>query len=137
VALPERTGAMKKQTVGDIADRLSSQFPVIQYAEIYQIVSECDKDFTGCPVQDYLGILVERAAREQLANLLSTELAPAVGPRAQSALARPSTVIRPGTTLGPGPSKPGPGASTQVHQGRPHMNWFRTAIGDGTAWVVL
>jgi hypothetical protein len=67
---------MKKMTIDEIAQHLSERFAILASDDIYRVVLECHADFDGRPIQDYVPILVERAARDRLNAMTLRESAP-------------------------------------------------------------
>lgn len=67
------------QAVNQVVQRLSARFAAFEVDEIANVVRECHARFTGNPIRDFVPLLVEHAARDQLrAKMpLRTEESPA------------------------------------------------------------
>ena len=52
--------------IGQVADNLRKRFPSLEPAEIESAAQKSVADFTGLPVQDYISVLAERAAKNSL-----------------------------------------------------------------------
>jgi len=59
--------------------RLRARFPLLRGEVIEQVVDACHREFNGSPIRDFVPILVERQARDELATVPHLRSAAAVG----------------------------------------------------------
>ena len=70
---------LSEQTVIDeVADRLTSRYPTIPPDALTAVVQGIHARFHGRPVREYVPLLVERFAREELQDRLSSAARPPV-----------------------------------------------------------
>ena len=50
----------------ELADRLRGRFPDAQFDRIKQVVAQVHHQFDGSPIRDFIPVLVEREAVDQL-----------------------------------------------------------------------
>jgi hypothetical protein len=52
--------------IAELVDRLSVHFPQWSRDELTEVVHDCNREFVGSRIRDFVPILVERRARERL-----------------------------------------------------------------------
>jgi dGTP triphosphohydrolase len=55
-----------EQVVQQVADNLRKRFPSLEPAEVESAALQSVEEYTGRPVQDYISVLAERAAKNRL-----------------------------------------------------------------------
>jgi hypothetical protein len=81
---PDAVIELSEQTIiAQVADRLTSKYPTIPAKTVTAVVQDVHARFDGRPVREYVSLLVERFAGQELALLLltgcRTTFEPAVG----------------------------------------------------------
>jgi hypothetical protein len=100
----------------DIVRRLGQRFPQVANNLLREVVAQCQGDFEGCRIRDYVPILVERTAITRLRLMLPIQtnrgaVAPVMKDPADE------TIL--------------------VNARQSPASWLRQAFGDGMAWMVL
>jgi UDP-glucose 4-epimerase len=57
------------KSIDTVIAALESQFPSVGRPEIAKVVGQRYHEFDGAPVRDYIPVLVQRGAREQLLDM--------------------------------------------------------------------
>src|SRR5450759_369626 len=66
----------EQQMIVQTAERLATRFPTVPMDHVLVIVYEVHVRFDGRPLRDFVPLLVERAAKEQLNRLVSASPPP-------------------------------------------------------------
>jgi hypothetical protein len=78
----------REQTIiAQVADRLTGKYPTIPAETVTAVVRGAHATFDGRPVREYIPLLVERFAGQELAMLLLTGRRPLSGPTVDGAIA--------------------------------------------------
>jgi hypothetical protein len=59
----------EKQVIDQLADKLVHIYPVVDPGEVSRVVHEKHARYEGSPVRDFIPLLVERHAKEELAKI--------------------------------------------------------------------
>jgi hypothetical protein len=79
---------LSEQTImAQVADRLTSKYPTIPAETVTAVVRGVHARFDGRPVREYIPLLVERSAGQELALLLLTGCRAIVEPTVDEAIA--------------------------------------------------
>lgn len=79
---------LSKQTIiAEVADRLTGKYPTIPAETVTAVVLGVHARFDGRPVREFVPLLVERFAAQELALLLLTGRRTLAGPPADEAIA--------------------------------------------------
>ncbi|MFM9918639.1 three-helix bundle dimerization domain-containing protein [Lacisediminihabitans sp. H27-G8] len=57
------------QGIAKVIDRLAERFPALDRARVEQVVADTRSLLDGNPIRDYVPVLVERTARDQLRRI--------------------------------------------------------------------
>jgi hypothetical protein len=57
------------QGIAKFIDRLAERFPTLDRARVEQVVADTRSLLDGNPIRDYVPVLVERTARDQLRRI--------------------------------------------------------------------
>ena len=74
----------ESEQMSELARRLSVQFDVFGEDEVAKVVRECHLRFVGSPIRDFIPLLVEHSAREQLRAMSTPVADPQAGRRTPS-----------------------------------------------------
>lgn len=66
--MPDDASAREAREIGEVVGRLRARFPAIDQDRIRGVVDSCHEAFRGRPIRDFVPILVERLARDELAR---------------------------------------------------------------------
>ena len=84
--------------IAELVDRLSLHFPQWSRDELTEVVHDCNREFVGSRIRDFVPILVERRARERLKESPPTPPATIPGQRREVAVAVETTVTQAATS---------------------------------------
>ena len=65
----EEREAAEQRSVEEVIDRLTKKYPDVDRGEIEQIVAEEHQAYAGCPVRDFVPVLVEKSAKKRVKAL--------------------------------------------------------------------